>query len=306
MTGITKIVVLGACHAVHIASCINVCKDIHASAICLHLINKKGEYLPQLIEAEVIVTIEGLNSDNYSLEKLKNAFPDKRFIVYPYLHSPDSFPFLVNGMYTWNEWFGPKPSTCRLRVAHRLINFWEENKDWEEAFERTFYALLEDSPEKWSWLWPLRTPTFKENDCPKTTELLHSAHESKIRLMLTDNHPTDIIYHTLASEILDKLGYQITKEFPSDLQTKDVVYPRYPFTKSAKTLDWIGNQLRITWSFTKIAVEGVLASIQTDEYNDQPWYLASKQFNEKYFNGKQDILYIAKRLAAGATEGEIP
>jgi hypothetical protein len=302
---ITKVVVLGACHAIHITSCLNVCKDIHASAICLHLIDKKGEYSSDIIEADVIVTIEGLNSENYSLEKLRKAFPNTRFIIYPYLHSPDSFPFLVNGMYTWNDWFGCKPTTCRLRVAHRLINFWEETQNWEKAFEQTFYALLDEPPEKWLWLWPCRPNTCKQNDCPKTTQLLHCAPISETRLMLTDNHPTDIIYHTLASEILDQLGY-VADSFPSELQTKDVIYPRYPFSKSEKTSEWLGNNLRITWSFTKNAVEGVLASMKTENYTNEPWYLASQQFNEKHFNGDQDILYIAKRLASGAYDGEIP
>ncbi len=301
-----SVVVLGACHAVHIARCLNTCEDLSAIPICLHMIDKTAPYPSTLEKAEIIVTIEALNSGMYSLNKLKEAFPKKRFVVYPYLHSPGAFPFLINANYTWNNWFGPPPTTCRIRVAHRLIEFWENTLDWDEAEKLTLNSLLNDNPDKWLWLWPCREVTNKENDCPETSNLLIKAPTSIERLMLTDNHPTDVIYHRVGSEILTHLNLNNSKPFPCDLQTGDIIYPRYPFHSSEKITTWVANQVHVAVTFTKRAVEGVIKSFESGNYENETWFVLADKFNKKFFDGKRDILYIAKRLAAGAIEGEIP
>jgi hypothetical protein len=301
-----NVVVLGACHAVHIARCLNSSDDLSAIPICLHMIDKTAPYPSILEKADIIVTIEALNSGLYSLNTLKEAFPKKRFVVYPYLHSPGAFPFLINANYTWNNWFGPAPTTCRIRVVHRLIEFWESTKDWDEAEKLTLNALLHEDQEKWLWLWPCREVTSKENDCPETSNLLMYAPKSRERLMLTDNHPADVIYHCVSSEILKKLNLTNSKPFPCELQTGDIIYPRYPFHCSEKITGWVAQQVHVAVNFTKRAVEGVLKSFESGNYECEPWFVMSKKFNQKYFEGKRDILYIGKRLAAGAIEGEIP
>jgi hypothetical protein len=301
-----SIVVLGACHAVHIARCINSCDEVSATPICLHLIDKTHDYPLILIESDIVVTIEAQHSGRYSLASLKDCFPTKVFIVYPYLHSPSAFPFLINAQYTWNDWFGPRPTACRLRVAHRLIEYWEETQNWQKAFELTHNALLNDEPEKWTWLWPCRTNHCKINDCPITTKLLEDAPSAPERIMLTDNHPNDIVYHTVCTEILDFLQLTPSKNFPCDLQTGDVIYPRYPFNQSNRVQTWVSQNLYITLCFTQRAVDGIMESFTSGDYKDKPWYTAAVKFNEKFFDGKKDVLYIAKRLASGATEGEIP
>ncbi len=190
-------------------------------------------------------------------------------------------------------------------MAHRLIQFWEESNDWEESLFKVVEALIFDPYENWSWLWPSSSHPPKPNDCPITSKLLQDAPSSQERLMLTDNHPSDKIYHELTKEILCILSIELpSKPFPNDLQTRDIIYPRYPFNKNHRSQ--LSELIYPTYLFTQKAVDAVMQAKEKGDYITSPWYTAALQFNKKYFNNEKDVWYIARRIASGAHEGEIP